>query len=224
MENDPSMVTPYRLLHGHEQRDRIRRSLDPFVDQRRDDADGSVAPRLSAGRLQGGSLAEFHALIIRLAVCLPGDVVLELCNDGASVIGHTAHVTDTLTDLRATSDALLRDLDALGKLEELKRQVPANDPSLRELAAQVHEIAKRVLDHTATQKDLTDEVPANTPAHRTIETVRRSAAAILAEWRDVEQRAAQAAAGSAEATELRILSDRLREEYAAAFEDANTYS
>jgi hypothetical protein len=129
-------------------------------------------------------------------------------------------VSDTAIRLRATSDALLRDLEVLGTLEEEKRGVPPSDPRLTDLAARIHEIAARVLTRTEHQRDLTALVAADPEAvdDLPIEDMERSPAAILAEWRAAEQRAAAVEEGSPEAEELRLLADRLREEYRAAFE------
>src|SRR4051794_26354574 len=89
-------------------------------------------------------------------------------------------------DLRAASDALQRDLEALGTLEEEKRGLPLDDPRLTELATQITEIAGRVLAGSSTQKDLTEAaVAAGTSG--TIETTRRPAGDILAEWRGLER-------------------------------------
>ena len=133
---------------------------------------------------------------------------------------HYAHVSDTALRLRATSDALLRDLEALGALEDEKRSVPTTDPRLTDLARRIHEIAGRVLQRTADQQALTERVAASTaaPAAPAIEDVVRSPAAILAEWRAAEQRASVIDPTTPEAAELRILADRLREEYRVAFE------
>ena len=124
---------------------------------------------------------------------------------------------DVLRDLRATSDALQRDLEALGALEEEKRGLPLGDPRLAELARQIEEIAERVLARTTTQKDLT-EVIASSGAAGTIESTRRPAGDILAEWRELERRADGAKPGSAEAAEVAILLDRVHDEYRAAVE------
>jgi hypothetical protein len=137
-------------------------------------------------------------------------------------------VSDTALRLRATSDALLRDLEALTALEDEKRTIPISDPRLIDLARRIHEIAGRVLQRTADQHALTQrsaqnasDAQAATPPRTIdppIDDVVRSPAAILAEWRAAEQRAAVIDPSSPEAAELRILADRLREEYRAAFE------
>ncbi|HJP88980.1 MAG TPA: hypothetical protein VJ850_08105 [Candidatus Limnocylindrales bacterium] len=129
-------------------------------------------------------------------------------------------MSDTAIRLRATSDALLRDLDALGALEEEKRSVLPSDPRLTDLATRIHEIAARVLARSEHQKELTEIVAADPEAvdDLPIEDMERSPAAILAEWRAAEARASAVDQEAPEAEELRIIADRLREEYRAAFE------
>ena len=123
--------------------------------------------------------------------------------------------------LRVTSDALLRDLEALLLLEERKRELPLDDPSLVDLAQQVREIAGRVLDRTNTQVALSEAALANPKAIASISKTLRTPASILAEWRELERRALSAPEGSPERTELEVLASRLRDEYREAFDAAN---
>lgn len=142
------------------------------------------------------------------------------CNASETPVLHHACVSDTALRLRAASDALLRDLEVLGALEEEKRTIAASDPRLTDLARRIHEIAERVLGRTEAQRRLT-QLAAADPAvvsDATIEEIDRSPAAILAEWRAAEQRASVIDPATPEAAELRILADRLREEYRTAFE------
>jgi hypothetical protein len=122
---------------------------------------------------------------------------------------------DARRDLRATADALRRDLDALVTLEDDKRGLALDDPRASELARQIEEIAARVLAETADETDLT-KVVRETGASGTIETTRRSTADILADWRELERRNDAVEPGSAEAAELAILLAHIREEYRAA--------
>lgn len=125
------------------------------------------------------------------------------------------------SDLRATSDKLVRDLAALSALEEEKRTLPLDDPRLLEIAEQVQVIAGRVLAGSERQTALAKEV-ADTPAGgSSIDAVLRAPAAILAEWREAERRLADVPEGSAEAAEIRILADRLRDEYGEAYRRAS---
>lgn len=125
---------------------------------------------------------------------------------------------DTPAELRATSDALLRDLEVLATLEDEKRGIPPNDPRVAELADRIEDIARRLLARSATQKELADQLADSGAGAVPIEAVERSPSAVLAEWRDIERRLARAEPGSAERTELEILAERVREEYAAAYE------
>jgi hypothetical protein len=119
--------------------------------------------------------------------------------------------------LRVTSDALLRDLEALMLLEEQKRELPADDPRLVELAERVQEIASRVLDRSNEQRQLTEAVVADPGAVAPIVRTVRTPASILAEWRELERRALGAPEGSAERTEIEVLASRLRDEYREAY-------
>ncbi len=124
--------------------------------------------------------------------------------------------------LRRTSDALLRDLDALVTIEDEKRSLDPGDPRIVELAARVEEIARRVLDGTTRQHDLTrvanEQVEAGSPGAPDvpIDDTPRSIAEVLADWRDAERRAAAAEPGSGEAAEANARVTYLREEYRRA--------
>jgi hypothetical protein len=128
----------------------------------------------------------------------------------------------TATDLRATSDALMRDLEVLAAIEEEKRTLAPGDPRLVELAQRVEEIARRVLSATVRQRQLTEvgseQVEAAGPGTPTasIDETPRAIADILTEWRAAERRAAAAEPGSAEAAEAGALADHHREEYRRA--------
>ncbi len=134
-------------------------------------------------------------------------------------------VEDTAADLRATSDALMRDLEVLAAIEEEKRTLEPGDPRLVELAQRVEDIARRVLTSTVRQRRLTEvgheqvEGGVPGPAPDSIDRTPRAIAAILAEWRAVERRVAAAAPGSAEAAEAGALSEQYREEYRRALEE-----
>lgn len=125
------------------------------------------------------------------------------------------------SSLRATSDALVRDLAALSALEEEKRSLPFDDPRLLEIAEQVEVIARRVLAGSERQSDLAKALADVPSTGSTIDDVRRTPSAILAEWREAERRAADAPDGSAEAAEARILADHLRDEYREAYRRAS---
>lgn len=123
--------------------------------------------------------------------------------------------------LRATSDELMRDLAALSGLEEEKRTLPLDDPRLLEIASQVEVIAARILSGSRRQSALAKEGVASGESAASINDVPRPMTAILAEWREVERRAAEATPGSAEAAQLEVIATRLREEYREAFDRAS---
>ena len=132
---------------------------------------------------------------------------------------------DTAEALRTTSDALLRDLEVLGAIEEEKRSIPAGDPRLVELAARVEQIAQRLLGWTSNQRELAEvaheEVATGAvDAAVAIEETPRPMAAILADWREAERRAAAVEPDTADATEAAALVEALRREYRRAFEAA----
>jgi hypothetical protein len=137
---------------------------------------------------------------------------------------HEEPMVDSSAELRATSDMLLLDLDALGDLEEQKRLTPHGDPKLVDLAGRIEEIARRVLTASRRQRELTEvvtdavEAGAGEPA-TTIDGM-RSVTAIIADWREAERAAGDAAVGSHERAEAEAMVDRFREEYRLAFEAA----
>jgi len=126
--------------------------------------------------------------------------------------------------LRSVSDALMHDLEALVNAEQEKRNVAPDDPRLVTLAAEVDQLARRVLGLTGRQQDIAEDVHdmatdggANAPS-TTIEETHRPIGLILAEWRAAERDAATAPPASAEAEAARATSDRLRDEYRQAYE------
>jgi hypothetical protein len=126
--------------------------------------------------------------------------------------------------LRTVSDALMRDLEALVAAEEEKRNVAPDDPRLVKLAAEVDEIARRVLGLSERQQDIAEDVHEQAteggPAAptKTIEETHRAIGVILAEWRAAERDATAAPAGSAKAKAARARADLLRDEYRRAYE------
>lgn len=133
-------------------------------------------------------------------------------------------MVDSAAELRATSDLLLLDLEALGQLEEQKRQTEHGDPRLVDLAARIEVIAQRVLTTSKRQRELTETITQAAEAgavegSATIDAM-RSVSAILADWREAERVARDAAPGSAEAASASAMADHFREEYRRAFEAA----
>jgi hypothetical protein len=135
-------------------------------------------------------------------------------------------VTDAGDALRATSDALMSDLDALQQLEQAKRSIEPGDPQLVRVAAQIERLASRVLGASVEQLDLTErvntlvEVGSPQAPDVPIEHMKREVRVILADWRDAERRASLAKPGSPEALAAAADINRLRGEYREAFEDA----
>ena len=134
-------------------------------------------------------------------------------------------MSETGSALRATSDALLADLEALETLEREKRGLRPGDPRVVQLAEAVEQLARRLLGKSVTQRELS-AVAKDLAEHPTgdaspsIEDTRREIHVILADWREAERRAGEAAPGSPErvASDIRIQS--LRDEYRAAHEAA----
>jgi hypothetical protein len=137
---------------------------------------------------------------------------------------------DTGAALREASDTLLRDLEALSELEEVKRSIAPGDPRLIELAGTIEAMAERVLASSARQRELTieanDLVDLGMPEAptRSIDETPRSIATILAEWRDAERRAQAAEAGSTDAAEAERAILLLKNEYRRAHEEATRQS
>ena len=131
-------------------------------------------------------------------------------------------MTSTSDALRTTSDALLRDLDVLGTLEDEKRTIQPGDPRLVDLSAQIEEIARRVLSGSRRQRELSETASdqvrdgANEAPTTSIDATPRHPSAILAEWREAERRLAAADPASAEWTDADAIVDRLRDEYRRA--------
>jgi len=139
-------------------------------------------------------------------------------------MGGEGFVVDATNELRTTSDILLLDLQALSDLEDQKRSTQHDDPKLVDLAAKIEELAQRVLAGSRRQRELSESVSDATEAgaidgSETIET-KRSASAILADWRDAERAAKEAPARSRARSEALRMVAVYREEYRRAFEAA----
>jgi hypothetical protein len=135
-------------------------------------------------------------------------------------------VTNSGDALRATSDALLSDLDALQALEQEKRAIQPGDPQLITIAARIEQLASRVLGTSIQQSRLSERahqlVKAGSPEapDAPIEDTKREMRAILADWRDAERRAELAQPRSTDALAAAADIERLRTEYREAFEEA----
>ena len=127
-------------------------------------------------------------------------------------------MTDASEQLRTASDQLLRDLETLGELEEEKRTLSPDEPRMLELAAQIRELAARVLGDSKAQEILAQVVSAHSeiePAPA-IEETPRSIPAVLAAWREAERQLADALPESPEAEVARRRVEQLRAEYRRA--------
>jgi hypothetical protein len=128
-------------------------------------------------------------------------------------------VTQATDALRANSDALLRDLDALGTLEEQKRTLPPTDPRMLELAGRIEEIAQRLLAGSSNQRELAEEIVGSTAlggSAPAIDETPRSIQSILADWRAAERALAEAEPGSAAALEAQAQIEASRTAYRRA--------
>jgi hypothetical protein len=128
--------------------------------------------------------------------------------------------------LRATSDALMRDLADLQTLEEEKRVLEPGSPRLVRLAEEIEALAARVMGSSMRQRRISQRVEAlvelgapDAPETSIAETP-REIHVILAEWRDTERQLADAAANSPEADVAERTIDRLRQEYRRAHDEA----
>lgn len=135
-------------------------------------------------------------------------------------------MSETGSALRATSDRLLADIEALEVLEQRKRELTPGDPQLLDLAAAVEDIARRVLGSSVRQRELSavaHDVAAADPdaAEATpIAETPREIHLILADWRTAERRARELPDGSPEALVAQAEVDRFRDEYRAAHDSA----
>jgi hypothetical protein len=120
----------------------------------------------------------------------------------------------------------MSDLTALQELEQTKREIEPGDPRLVRVAAQIEQLASRVLGASVEQLHLTERVhrlvEAGSPQapDAPIEDMKREMRVILADWRDAERRARLAEPGSPDALSAAADIERYRAEYRDAFEDA----
>lgn len=128
--------------------------------------------------------------------------------------------------LRATSDALMRDLADLQALEEEKRHLEPGSPRLVRLAEEIEALAVRVMGSSMRQRRISQQVEAmvdegapDAPDTSIAETP-REIHVVLAEWRDTERQLAEAVPGSPEADVAERTIERLRREYRQAHEAA----
>jgi hypothetical protein len=130
------------------------------------------------------------------------------------------------SELRATSDVLLRALDELAALESEKRALAPDDPRFPAMASRVEALAVTVMRMATLEKELaesgyvmaqTDEPDAPTLP---IEATPRPLHEILEAWRTAERDLAATEPGSIEAAEARMRVHTWRQEYRRAFDEA----
>jgi hypothetical protein len=123
-----------------------------------------------------------------------------------------------LTDqeLRVTSDSFLARVERLQALEEQKRELPPEEAA--DLAREVEALTREVLDWAEQQTRLADKAAA-TPGDGTPIAVvpPRALHTVLDEWRAAERRLAREQPGTAAFEAARADVDRLRDEYARAY-------
>jgi hypothetical protein len=66
-------------------------------------------------------------------------------------------LTDTGDDLRATSDAIVADVDRLRAIEERKQELPEGHPELAELSAEAEALARGLVPKTVAERELATE-------------------------------------------------------------------
>jgi hypothetical protein len=129
--------------------------------------------------------------------------------------------------LRASSDALLRDLTELQALEQEKRHTDPDSPRLVRLAIEIEALAARVMGTSMLQRERAEDIVgaggSDAPDDSIAETP-REIHVILAEWRDTERALTDAVPGSAEADIAERRIGTLRREYRRAHELARRRS
>ncbi|MEX2012065.1 MAG: hypothetical protein WEF51_07515 [Chloroflexota bacterium] len=129
--------------------------------------------------------------------------------------------------LRASSDALLRDLTELQALEQEKRHTEPDSPRLVRLAIEIEALAARVMGSSMRQRERAEEIVGaggSSAPDDTIAETPREIHVILAEWRDTERALTDGVPGSAEADIAERRIDTLRREYHRAHDAARRRS
>jgi hypothetical protein len=129
------------------------------------------------------------------------------------------HEEDPQHALRGASDGLLIAIREVDARERMKRGVRPADPSFAPLARDVRVAAEEVL-RLAREEEARAGETTGSRAAASLPTInetppRPALEEILAEWRAVERRLEAAEPGSAEADELMIEFEALRDRYAA---------
>lgn len=120
------------------------------------------------------------------------------------------------SELRATSDLMLRMLDEIRELELAKRAETPGTDTFAQLAYDVMEHVRTVVRWSELQLRQANEMHGTAAADsgRPLESVEpRRLDVVLAEWRQAEVRLSQAQPGAPEARDAAADAERLREEY-----------
>ena len=127
------------------------------------------------------------------------------------------------TDLKVTSDRVLRTLDQLQALEMEKRNVAPGEERFQKLAREIERLSAEVFAQTHAQRQLGEHAQAveqrtgtELPSINETTTM-RDPSVILGEWRDAERRLKLAAPDSAEHASAAADIGRLRDEYHDAY-------
>jgi hypothetical protein len=122
----------------------------------------------------------------------------------------------TEQELRLTSDSFLTRVERLQALEEQKRELPPEEAA--ELAREVEALTREVLEWAERQTGLAEKAASSTPDGTPIAIVPpRPLHEVLEEWRAAERRFAAEQPGTAPYESARADIDRLRDEYARAY-------
>lgn len=133
------------------------------------------------------------------------------------------HERQSMTDeheLRLASDDFLARVERLDALEGRKRELRPGTPEMIDVAHQVEALAREVLDLAKRQTDLATAVAADPTLDMPPIAIiaPRPLPVILAEWREAERRLDAEPPGTAGWEIGRANVDRLRDEYARAFQ------
>jgi hypothetical protein len=127
-------------------------------------------------------------------------------------------ISPTDEELRLTSDNFLARVERLQALEEQKRQLPP--PETAEMAREVEKLTREVLEWAQRQSHLADQAAAREGADGPPIAIvpPRDLHLVLGEWREAERRLASEQPGTAGFESARADVDRLRDEYARAYQ------
>jgi hypothetical protein len=120
-------------------------------------------------------------------------------------------------ELRLTSDSFLARVERLQALEEQKRQLPPDQ--VADISREVEALSREVLEWAQRQTVLAAEAAVDPTATRPIAVVPpRELHVVLEEWRAAERKLSGQEPGTAAWESAQADIDRLRDEYARAYE------